>query len=535
MQSENLEKIYYARPFCTRNADEFDLKNILDLFIDPMDGLMGPFDFTNSIIKGKMGSGKTMYLRANHAYYLYTLVGKLLEGSPIILPVYIKLSDFQNIHNSEQIYYAIIIKIVEEIVAVRNHLKSADELACLHRGASTISNIWTTDKDAIKIINNLKKITADEYVEQVSKSMKGNAGIAASFVSMFGEYSKDSLIELKGRKNPAFQDIVDACEKLLMPFDGKLLILFDEIGSLDKNFFKRSENSDSYFETLMNQLRTLSYVRTKLAVYPNTYSDILTETRYGDNVILDCDISRNQDQYELYLNKALLLIERYIEKETDIKCHAEDVFEISVHNQLLIEQIINASEGNMRRLVHLLDSAMNIAYIRNSGKGRVSTEDVLEALRKQGANMEALCQDSEEEFLYSLVKLCKNRSTYKFTFPNRSTVIGRYTNISGEYNIINIQQSGTGRQSNVYAFDYAYCVYKDIPTHYIKGTEGIDKSRSRKLGDPIKRIAQLSDDLVAQSSVPGKECGKITFLNEDKSEGIVEAYTGNLTFLLKIM
>lgn len=74
MEEKILSQIYYSRPFRTRNADEFDLENILDLFIDPTDGLIGPFDFANVIVKGKMGSGKTMYLRANYAYYLHTLV-----------------------------------------------------------------------------------------------------------------------------------------------------------------------------------------------------------------------------------------------------------------------------------------------------------------------------------------------------------------------------------------------------------------------------------------------------------------------------
>lgn len=92
-----LKNIYEKRPFQTRNADEFNLENILDLFVDPTDGLIGCFDYENTIVKGKMGSGKTMYLRANQAYYMYTLVPSLLNESEIILPIYIKLSDFQNL------------------------------------------------------------------------------------------------------------------------------------------------------------------------------------------------------------------------------------------------------------------------------------------------------------------------------------------------------------------------------------------------------------------------------------------------------
>ena len=40
MEEKILSQIYYSRPFRTRNADEFDLENILDLFIDPTDGLI---------------------------------------------------------------------------------------------------------------------------------------------------------------------------------------------------------------------------------------------------------------------------------------------------------------------------------------------------------------------------------------------------------------------------------------------------------------------------------------------------------------
>lgn len=58
MKTEELEKVYNSRPFKIRNADEFDIENILDLFIDPTDGLNSPFDFTNSIIKGKNGIRK---------------------------------------------------------------------------------------------------------------------------------------------------------------------------------------------------------------------------------------------------------------------------------------------------------------------------------------------------------------------------------------------------------------------------------------------------------------------------------------------
>ncbi len=72
-------ELFLSRPFKTRNADEYDLEQVLNLFVNPIEGLTSPFDFENIIVKGRMGSGKTMYLRANHAYYLSGLVQSLLN------------------------------------------------------------------------------------------------------------------------------------------------------------------------------------------------------------------------------------------------------------------------------------------------------------------------------------------------------------------------------------------------------------------------------------------------------------------------
>lgn len=521
MSTELLKEIYHSRPFTTRNADEFDLENILDLFIDPTDGLVGPFDFSNSIVKGKMGSGKTMYLRANYAYYLYTIVPCLISDNPIVLPVYIKLSDFQNIELPSEIYSSIIVKIIEEIVSVCIHLKSSEELARLHKGASKVVGLWSTEDSFKKVFNELQRITSDEYVESVARSISAKGSVASSFMSAYAEYSKNVVTEIKKKDKPSFQNIVDACNELIAPFNGKLLILFDEIGSLNANFFKKTPSSDSLFEILMNQLRTLSFVRTKIAVYPNSNSDILRETRYGDIISLEQDITYDEMQYEAFFSKTVSLIERYIEKATGKKISTETLFDISTNDQLIIEHFINASEGNMRRLVFLLDASMNEAYSRNKGEEKVCVQDVLDALYVQGSTMEAQYGNKDVVFLETLSKVCKNRSTYKFTFPKQSSRIGKFANFSAEQNIVNIIQLGKGRQSTIFAFDYAYCIYKDIPTHYVKNTERIEKTRSRKTGEPITRIAQLTEELIIQSALPGKIDGIIDFLSDDKSTGFI--------------
>ena len=147
------------RPFQTRNADEFLDENILELFVDPTNGVAGPFDYCNEMIKGKMGTGKTMYLRANYTYYLSILVPQMMESTSIILPLYIKLSDFQNIRNPEKIYDSILIRLIHEILTTCERIQSANELVKLHEGIqNNVFGMWFSRVSQKPIIEKLNKL-----------------------------------------------------------------------------------------------------------------------------------------------------------------------------------------------------------------------------------------------------------------------------------------------------------------------------------------------------------------------------------------
>ena len=133
-----IAEIFKSRPFKTRNADEYNLSDVLSLFVNPINGLSSPLDFENTIIKGKMGSGKTMFLRANYAYYLFNLVPRLIDNEELILPVFIKLSDFQNLKDASEIYKEIIIAIIEELSNIYLRLQDAKEMANIHIGMKRI-------------------------------------------------------------------------------------------------------------------------------------------------------------------------------------------------------------------------------------------------------------------------------------------------------------------------------------------------------------------------------------------------------------
>lgn len=525
----DISNLILSRPFQTRNADEFLDEHILELFVDPTHGVAGPFDYRNEIIKGKMGTGKTMYLRANYTYYLSILVPQMMENTSMILPLYIKLSDFQNIRAPEKIYDNILIRLIHEILTTCERIQSANELVKLHEGIrNNVIGVWFNRISQKPTIEKLNKLTAEEYTQQVRTELSTQGTIGNSFLHACGTYGQTDFIELKKKDHPQIDDFVSAYESLLRPINCKLLLLFDEVGSIHKSFFEEREGA-SYFETLMNQLRTLDFVRTKIAIYPHTFADILTETRYGDVVALEDDIYTDVG-YETFLTKTISFAEKYLTSAASDTIEIEAVFDVSKDNMQLLEQIIYASDGNMRRLVQLFDSTLDECYKRCQATERANIADAILAIKNQAAQMERLYHGDDLLFLQSLTAVCKKRTAYRFKFPNKSPILLKYTNKSSEYNILKIKEVGVGRRGTTYWFDYAYCLYADIPTHYQFNSERIARSRSKDEGTWISTVTRVTDELIVQANLPGKIDGTITYLNAERTAGFISDGTRDDVF-----
>lgn len=519
-----IEELFKKRPFKTRNADEYNLSDILSLFVNPINGLSSPVEFENSIVKGRMGSGKTMYLRANYAYYLFNMVPRLIENQELILPVFIRLSDFQHIKDPSDIYSKFIIKVVEELSTIYLKLQDAREMANIHLGMKRIKGDIYFDEKIRNTSKQLLQLGSEEYIQKVNLEFGLQAKVAYSFFEASSSFKKNEVIEIKAKKDAGINDIVFAYETLLKDSGGKILILIDEAGSLEKSFF-RSENGESFFEVLMNQLRTADFIRTKVAIYPNSYSDILTETRYGDVVTLEENIDTSVN-YMHYRKKVEGIIENYlnIDYETP-QIKARDVFECNlVENGDCIEELINGSGGNYRRLIQLLDSVLNESFKVNHGQKKVNHTDSISALKRHCDGLLGLYSDLEKEYLFNLAKACKSRSTYRFKYPNNAPLLYKYMTKSQEFNLMRVVDAGAGRKGTTYAFDYTYCVLNDIPTHYIKGTEKIDKLRSLTSGEWITRVTNINAEIIAQSEIPNKIEGEIVYLVKDK--GFVKGEDG---------
>ncbi len=520
-----MEEIFRSRPFKVRNADEYDISNILNLFVSPIDGLTTPFDYENTIIKGRMGSGKTMYLRANHAYYLFGIVPSLIErDDELVLPVLIKLNDFQHISKPADVYRAIIIKVIEELTSIYLHLENAKELAALHSGVRLLPDELIQAHKLSATMRKLALLDSDEYVERVSTELGIKGGVKPKFFELSAQWKEANLTELKNKPNPGIKDIEECYKNLLEDQDGKILLLIDEAGSLDKSFFINEGDTSCFFEILMNQFRTASFIRTKIAVYPNSYSDMLTETRYGDVVMLEDTVS-DEVGYERFRERTYDLIESYLNSDITIETNynPDDVFELaepSIYGDTL-EQIMYASNGNMRRLIQILDSVMNTAYSENNTAIKINKDHVHNALIELASKTESLFNEQEVEFLGNIASVCKARGAFKFQFPN--VPLYKYTSRSQEYNLIKVDQLGTGSRGTVYSFDYSFCILKDIPTHRLKESENIYRSRSIDNGRWLSRVAKISQELIDHATLPGKIEGCIDYITSKSDSGFIKS------------
>jgi len=522
--------IYEARPFKVRNAEDFELSQILDVFVSPISSTKSPFDFENSIIKGAMGSGKSILLKANYAFHLYSIVPSFVAEEPVILPVFIRLSDFQHIREPHEIYKAVITQVVKEIANIYGELESAERLMKIHHGMKSLPDSIFEASRLREVLEGIVKMEAEEYKETISKEL-GLAGKAKPrFIELGVDFREKGVQEITSKKQPGIGDVHDTFRRLLGDFNGALLLLLDEAGSLDKSFF-RAEQQISLFETLMNQFRTAEYLRAKIAVYPHSYSDVLVETRYGDMIPLSEDVV-DPIGYERFRERVLGIMDRYLKANSGKELELLDVFNVSNSSSAVgdsLEQVIYASGGNTRRLLAILDTCMQEAYSIHGGDTKVEYDHVLTGLKKHAAAAESIHNSIDREFLETLAKACRSRSTYRFKFPYKAPLLAKYIGKSEEHNVLAITEAGSGRRGTTYEFDYAFCLHHEIPTHYVKDSERIDKARSRNTGTWINRTVQISEEIIEHAQVPGKIEGEVEYL--DGEHGFVKADSGKSYYI----
>ena len=83
------------------------------------------------------------------------------------------------------------------------------------------------------------------------------------------------------------------------------------------------------------------------------------------------------DGYKSFRKKSVSLITNYlsVDEEEDY-ISASKIFELKEKEEFgdCLEQLINGSDGNIRRLIQLLDTVMNVAYSEHNGDGNINLD-----------------------------------------------------------------------------------------------------------------------------------------------------------------
>lgn len=131
----------------------------------------------------------------------------------IILPVLIRLSDFQHINEPALIYRSIIIKVIEELLSIYEYLQNIVNLGQIHLGMKSLA---ADPRDAQKMKHALRQLInlgSDEFVERITSEMGMKGGVKPQFFELSADY-RQTITEIKQKPNPGIKDI-EKCYKNL--------------------------------------------------------------------------------------------------------------------------------------------------------------------------------------------------------------------------------------------------------------------------------------------------------------------------------
>lgn len=520
-------------PFLVSSAENLEDAEILRLFVADPQSSLAAFSFNvNNIIRGIYGSGKTMCLRAVEAFAFSQVIVDLIEtGHTPVIPVRVNLSEIGHISDSDEIYRAIVLRVFRSIISIGHTIQryvSSDTWFPTFRDwrdKLTRSGIYAQD-------DRYARLSATTVSTQARASFKaGGKFPGAEFIKVVAERGQESTITTSPK--PSIVDISDFHEKSLSRYCDRLLLLFDEVGSLQPGFFVTKGNAPSAYETLMNQLRTNGNVYYKVCVYPGHYSDTLQESRYGTRINLDYSMT-DRRALGTYVNLCRNIMSRYIRAvqddgdqrrlqdfldDGDVTDAIDSPHNCGKGNGSALEQLCYASGGVLRRLFTLTSKAMLMASRDEAGSPFVGRTLVFKCLGAFGAELVNRHSMSERNQVASIADACRRADTYRFRSEiDPQSLLKPFLSKTQQDSILSVAEHARGPSGTVYEFDYGYCIANDLPTHRHRGSRNPCRARTGGHAEWIDDVADLTDEVLRLS---GLTRGLIARFFPDKGFGFI--------------
>jgi hypothetical protein len=128
------------------------------------------------------------------------------ESSPII-PVSIKLNDFQHMTESSEIYRGIIVGIIEGLIKAYKAIQSSDRMCKIHQGIQSLPDVYTSSPKLPAMFGRLIKLTSSEYTETIRSQLGADGAIKPSFIEASLKYEREHITEIKSKISPGIVDI----------------------------------------------------------------------------------------------------------------------------------------------------------------------------------------------------------------------------------------------------------------------------------------------------------------------------------------
>jgi len=477
-------------PFTFSNAEKFTEHHIMHLFVTSEGRNNGAVRPTgDAIIRGSRGSGKTMLLRYLNIFGNLTFDEnakdkKVSESFPVLV-------NLSLIHNSE----------------------------------------WKSSANSL--IESAERLIYESVIQSLEK--KNKELHSAEFRNALFRVNQ-KLSVLANQEGSNIWKLGVAIKEHMTNYFTHILLLIDEVAPVfPKDFFIDSDNG---FLRWMNSIRNSGPYFTRIAVYPNDISDILSEDRFGTVINLDYNV-KNSDDYNTYKKYCIELVNRYLRmvsinrlKPTQLS----DIINLELQNENdAFEQILYASDGSSRRFSSLMDKCITT---NRHEKGKLfDKDDIIEIIKDFSNNLLSSYDLSEREIAHSLAKACRKQITYRFRLPNLSSLVNSLHAKNEELNIVKLAEIGTGRRGTTYEFTYPYCVLMDIQTHYLKDTRKICASRDSYSGEWISQVTSITRNQIDYLNKELRLEGVITDIDSDiiivvdilsRQEYISESFDNNL-------
>lgn len=457
-----------SNPFKFSNAEKISRELIMRLFvIDDVRHKGAQRMSGDAIIRGPRGSGKTMFLRYLKIFgeveFERSLAARETAES---FPVLVNLS---SIHRAELTTPADAYRAADSLIA---QSVLSDLEACVERSRSAPL------KAAFHLLRQRMSITTGPESE----------------VSRLGS----------------------ALREYMSPFFGHVLLLIDEMASVFP--YKFFQSKDAGFLSWMNSIRNSGPFFTRVTIYPNDWSDILNEERFGTIVNLEYQIKADEE-FVSFREYAKRIADRYLASvslDPDHPTKLADIVQYPTAGDAVddaLEQLIYAADGSSRRLMSLLDRCI----IHGSAESTLplGKPAIFDIIRETANNLLTGYSTDERDLALSIAKVCKKNSSFRFRFPNAGEQLKRLWSAKEEFNIVKLVDPSPGAKGSTYEFAFAYCILNEIQTHYLKGGSRLCTTRDRATGEWISRATTITREVLEGVSAKKRIAGRIAQADEN--------------------